>query len=273
MNRPLDLRPLSREKLKIYADLGSRSGRERRERFVLEGPRAIEDALERGHAFEALVVSDAGRALVAAWSEKGKVPLDLPLHRASEAELASIADTETPQGVIAVGRLPPRGLAALPDAPSRSVTLLADGVQDPGNLGTLLRTLVALGGTASICCKGTVDPFNPKALRGAAGYSLELSLAVGIEPGAAVGWCRERELPIVSLVAGAPDVFRADLPEGPIALAVGNETIGLSGEVTAAADHSVGLPMVGGVESLSAAVAGSIAMYVLVHGRTIGRRR
>ena len=262
MTSPPELRPLSRTRRKAFADLGSRSGRERRGLFALEGPHAIEDALERGHAFEALVVSEEGTERVREWAEAQIIEADLPVYLADGGELAAIADTETPQGVVAIGRLPDRGLDALPASPGRLV-LLADGLQDPGNLGTLLRTLAAVGGRAAICCKGTVDPFNPKALRASAGVSLGLSLATGIERGAALGWCRERGLPVVALETGAPDLFAAERPEPPLALAVGHETAGLSEALAAAAARRVGLPVEAAVDSLSAAVAGSVAMYVL----------
>lgn len=258
----LDLRPLSRAKLKAYADLATRAGRDRRGLFLLEGPRAIEDALARGVRFRALVTAGEGGSIASRWAESGLLPPEVPVHGVEERELAALADTATPQGVVAIGALPRLGLDALPPPRARA-WLLVDGVRDPGNLGTLLRTLAAVGGEAAILTTGTVDAFNPKALRAAAGATFAVALAAGVEPGRAVGWCRERGLPVVALSAGGADLMRAVVPPGPVALAVGNETTGLGPEVLEAATLVAGLPMASGIESLSAAVAGSVAMYLL----------
>jgi TrmH family RNA methyltransferase len=277
--------PLSKARRSAIADLATRAGRERQGMFLLEGPRAIGDALERGAKLRWLVVDAEGEREVARWLAAGLVPEATALYRAAEADLERLADTTTPQGVIAVGELPAEGLAALGDvdvggprpAGAGSLLLLVDGVQDPGNLGTLLRTLAAVGGGGAICCKGTVDPFNPKALRGSAGAALSLSLARGVERREAADWCGERGVAIVALAAGGSDLFAGrgpagPLPDGPLALAVGGEAAGLSPEILEAAAVVAGIPMEPGVESLSAAVAGSIALYALAHDLVHGGR-
>ena len=273
MTPPHAFVPLSKARRSAIADLATRAGRERQGFFLLEGPRAIEDALSRRAKLSWLVADAAGEEAVGRWIAAGLVPESVALYRAGTAELASLADTTTPQGVLAVGELPRGDLEALPE-PSEvragAPVLLIDGVQDPGNLGTLLRTLVAVGGKAAICCKGTVDPFNPKALRGSAGAVLGLAVARGVEREAAAGWCAERGVAIVALTAGGGDLFagrapRGPLPAGPLALAVGGEAAGLSPEIRDAASVTIGIPMEPGVESLSAAVAGSVALYALAH--------
>jgi TrmH family RNA methyltransferase len=268
--------PLSKARRSTIADLTTRAGRERHGLYLLEGPRAIEDALARGAKLTWLVADGAGEREVERWLAAGLVPEGSALFRAAEGELARLADTTTPQGVLAVGELPAEGLEALPEV-GGEVVLLVDGVQDPGNLGTLLRTLAAVGGAAAICCKGTVDPFNPKALRGSAGTTLWLAVARGVERRAAADWCAERGMAIVALAAGGVDLFggrspAGPLPAGPLALAVGGEAAGLSPEILAAAAVVAGIPMDPGVESLSAAVAGSIALYALAHDLVHGGR-
>ncbi len=264
VSRPVEIRPLSLSRRSVFSDLATRAGRERQGRFLLEGPRSIADALDRGARFEALVVDDGGAGVLHQWREEGRLPGDAALYRVEQPELAALADTTTPQGMLAIARLPERTLAALP-APSARVALLADGVQDPGNLGTLLRTLAAAGGEIALCCRGTVDPWNPKALRAAAGATFGLSVASGVEPADALAWCAAHGVTVVALEAGAPALFDSPLPAGPVALAVGNEAGGLSDPIAAGAARRASLPMAPGVESLSAAVAGSIAMYVLAH--------
>lgn len=235
--------------------------------YLLEGPKSIEDALARGAAIRWLVASEEGWPAVEGWRAAGLLRPDVEIHRVPAEELAAMADTVTPQGILAAGAIPPRGLDALPEDVGR-LALLVDGVQDPGNLGTLLRTLAAAGGRVAICVKGTVDPFNPKALRGAAGATFALSIAFGVERGEAIEWCAGRGIPIVALEARGPSLFDADPPDPPVALAVGGEAAGLGVGLLDRAARVVGLPMEAGVESLSAAVAGSIAMYALTLDRT-----
>ena len=260
--RPFE--PLSKARRSLIADLATRAGRERHGRFLLEGPRAIADALARGAKLSCLVADPSGEEELGRWLAAGLVPASTALYRAGTADVERLADTSTPQGILAVGDLPPAGLDALPERPG-SLILLVDGLQDPGNLGTLLRTLAAVGGKAAICCKGTVDPFNPKALRGSAGAALSLAIARGIEREAAAGWCAKRGVAIIALAAGGSDLFAGPLPAGPLALAIGNEAEGLSPEIERAAALVVGIPMEASVESLSAAVAGSVALYALAH--------
>ena len=250
--------------------------------FLLEGPRAIEDALSRGAKLSWLVADAAGEEAIGRWLAADLVPESVALYRADTSEIARLADTTTPQGILAVGELPSGDLESLPE-PGRGKAggseaagaggapiLLVDGVQNPGNVGTLLRTLAAVGGRAAICCKGTVDPFNPKALRGSAGAALALAVARNVEREAAAAWCAERGVAIVALAAGGNDLFAGRQPPGPhppgpVARAVGGGVAGVSAEIRRAAAVTVGIPMEPGVESLSAAVAGSVALYALAH--------
>ncbi len=257
MSSDLDIRRLSRAKRKMFVDLGTRAGRNRHKLFLFEGWLAIEDAVSRG----VLIVRDDALPRFEAWTASERLG-SVIVYSASAAEFASLAQTKTPQGVIAVGNLPALDLATLPTG-SPGLTLLADEIRDPGNLGTLLRTLAAVGGQTALLPTGTVDPFNPKALRGSAGCAFALDIATGMTRSAATEWCTARELPIVVLEAGAPDLFQAVLPSMPVALAVGNETVGVSSEVKDHAALVVGLPMSDQVESLSAAVAGSVALYIV----------
>ena len=259
------LPPLPRARLKLLARLGTRSGRERERLYVLEGRRAIEDALDRGEQLRFVVAAPDSEAILRDWAARGRLPEGAEPFVAAVSELERVADTRTPQGLLAVGDVPDLSLAAIPEDPGR-ILLLVDGVQNPGNLGTLLRTLAAVGGRSAILCRGTVDPYNPKALRGAAGLTPTLSVAAHVPAGEAVAWCAARSRPIVLLEAGAPDLFGARLPEGPLALAVGSEATGTTSRVAGAASLRVGLPMSGAVESLSVAIAGSIALYALALG-------
>lgn len=256
------IRPLSGAERKVVADLASRQGRRRQGRFLLEGPRAIEEAAAAGADLERIVVAPAMEGRVAGWIEAGRLPSGVEVSRVTDAELAGLADSVTPQGVLAVGSLPPSGLDSLPSGTGGPV-LVVDRVQDPGNLGTLFRTAVAVGGRVALCLKGTVDPWNPKALRGSAGSTFRLAIAAGVDAGAGLAWCAAQGLPLMALVPRASDLFASPGPAGAVALAVGNESGGLSDEIVEQADVRVSIPMAPGIDSLSVGVAGSIALYVV----------
>ena len=259
------LPPLPRARRKLLARLATRTGRERERLYVLEGRRAIEDALDRGERLRFVAAAPNAEAILREWIAGGRLPEGVEPFGISGAEIERASDTRTPQGLLAVGEVPDLSLAALAEDPGR-VLLVVDGVQNPGNLGTLLRTLAAVGGRSAILCRGTVDAYNPKALRGAAGLTPTLSIAAHVPAGEAVEWCAAASRPIVLLEAGAPDLFGARLPEGPLALAVGSEAAGATPDLSGAASLRVGLPMAEPVESLSVAVAGSIALYALALG-------
>lgn len=267
MSEAYPIQPLSREKRKVFSDLATVRGRRRRGLYVMEGRRAIADALSRGHRFPFIVVNDEGRE----WLESEATPLSgARVYQVPATEFRVLAQTSAPQGVLAIGRLPDLHLAALPADPP-GLTLLVDGVRDPGNLGTLLRTLRGAGGTTALLPAGTVDPFNAKALRGSAGTVLDLAMAAGMTCREALDWCAERDLSTIALEAGGADLFDADLPPMPVALVVGNEATGISDEVRERATMIAGLPMDGRTESLSVAVAGSIGLYAVALG--LMRRR
>ncbi|MGH7570223.1 MAG: TrmH family RNA methyltransferase [Gemmatimonadota bacterium] len=255
----------SRARLRLLARLGTRAGREAESLYLLEGRRAIEDALDRGDRLRFLVAAPDAEPMVKSWALAGRLSPKTEAFAARAAELERVADTRTPQGLIAVGELPDLSLTALRSDAGR-VLLLVDGVQDPGNLGTLLRTLLAVGGRTAILCHGTVDPYNPKALRGAAGLTPALAVAAHVPAAEAIEWCAERQIPIVLLEAGSTDLFRAPLPAGSLALAVGSEGGGASPALVGHAALKVGLPMRGEVDSLSVAVAGSVALYAVAMG-------
>jgi TrmH family RNA methyltransferase len=182
----------------------------------------------------------------------------------TETDFASAADTESPQGVLAVAAVPERSLAALA-LPATARLVVLDGIQDPGNAGTILRTAAALGADAVLALPGTVDLWNAKVVRSAMG-------ALFVRPAVSCGWDeldRFRDAHDVALwgadAGGDPVdavVAQRALP-ARLALAVGNEGNGLSVELRARADRFVSLPIAADVESLNVAVAAGILLYTL----------
>lgn len=253
---------LSRSREKLVARLRSSRMREREGMVLVEGLRTCREALRSPAEVRFAVCtpgleeSTEGATLAAELKEAG-----VTVHRVDEEHLAGLSDTETPQGCLLVCAEPrPSGV----DAPAEDTRLLVlDGVQDPGNVGTLIRAAWAFAVSGVVALDGTADPWGAKAVRASAGGCFHVPvLRTGWE-----GW-RERPSGLRLLVADAAgdDVAGADASP-PWALVVGNEARGARAEVREAAAALVALPMAGGAESLNAAMAGAILLYDLGRSR------
>lgn len=242
-----------------------RKERRRERMFVLEGVRLIADALASGAALELalyapeqLEATQAGRELMARLRE---LPQAL---EASPQVVRAASDTVHPQGVVALARWPS-------PAPGRpGLLLVLDAVQDPGNLGTLLRSAEAVGVAEVLCAPGTADVYAPKVVRAAMGAHFRLALEQDI------GWeAIDERLATVDHVyaaeAGATMPYYAADWRQPSALIIGSEASGLSEDARARATKRIGIPMRGGAESLNAAVAGSVILFEALRQRSLGR--
>ncbi|HEV2085565.1 MAG TPA: RNA methyltransferase [Gemmatimonadales bacterium] len=246
----------------LIRDLHRRRGRERRGLALAEGVRLVEEALAsavtlRGTAASpALESTTRGKALKATLLTHGVQVEDL-----TDAELEGLADTEHAQGIIAVIEPKRWTLSDIRMNPGAAILVL-DGVQDPGNVGTMLRTALGLGAAGLIALKGTADLTNPKVIRGAMGASFRLP-AVTAAPDEFVAWVRLQRGQIwVADAAGETGdrlARRGDRPA--VALVVGNEGAGVGTSVDAAADRRIAVPLARGVESLNVAVAAGILLY------------
>jgi len=247
--------------LTLARDLGRRKARERSGLFVAEGIRTVEELLDSPLVVQGALVSEAvdatprGAALLAALAARG-----IATTRVSEDEFASAADTETPQGILAIADRPSATLDDL-YLPDTARLLVLDGIQDPGNAGTLLRTAAALGVTATCILPGTVDPWNAKVVRSAVGIQFRHPTISCTMEGLAPFLARHG----VTLWGTAADGRPVDQVSAPtrLALVMGNEGAGLSAAVRDACAGMVALPMAPGVESLNVAVAAGIALFAL----------
>ena len=171
-----------------------------------------------------------------------------------------VSQTETPRGIAALVELPERSLDAVVGRPAVQV-VVACGLQDPGNLGTLVRSAQALGASALLTLRGTVSPFNPKAMRASAGAVLELPLFTGLEPESL--FQRLRLLGLRLLAAdrhGSVALPQADL-RGAWAVLIGQEAAGLDEDLTRQAEARVAISIRRDSDSLNAATAASIFLY------------
>lgn len=229
--------------------------------FVAEGVRSVEELLRsdltvRG-ALVAPQLADAprGQALRRQLSES-----KIEVTEVSEKDFRSAAETDSPQGVLAIGEVPRLSLDTL-DVPTVCRILLLDGVQDPGNAGTILRTAAALGATATIALPGTVDLWNPKVIRSSMGAQFHHpSLHAGVDD--TLGFLARHSVELWATDAGGTPLDRKTAP-ARLAIVLGNEGAGISSSLSARAQRTVSLPISGNVESLNVAVAAGILLYEL----------
>ena len=243
--------------------LQERKGRVSHGAFLAEGDRMAAEALQSGFPVEALLLrTDRYRRMTEAPAEDGMLspgalPADLPVYVLSDQAFAAVSDTRTPQGVAAVVRMRPRPLEG-----SRYVAL--DGVQDPGNVGTILRTADAAGLDGVILGPDCADVFSPKVLRATMGSIFRVGIRLTEDLAAELSGLRDRGWQVISSqLDGSPFYDRPDMGE-KWALVIGNEGNGVSPAVRDTATHRLRLPMRGGAESLNAAVAAGIMMYDLM---------
>jgi TrmH family RNA methyltransferase len=279
----------------------------------LEGPRLVEEGFRSGVAIEAVLVCEEGErhlARLKAWMTP-----EVRLLRCSDRLFASVAATETPQGIAALARVREREFsellgrdagekqdaalpkesgqvegrvgesgkdAALKGSATSGITsgatsgttggvplvIVLAAMQDPGNVGALLRSAAAFGATGAVACHGTAHPFSPKVLRASAGLALRLPVLAGVPAQSALARLREAGLRIY-----AASLRGTTLPAdsdfcGPCALVIGNEAAGLTPELERAADARLRIPLAEGVDSLNAAVAGAVLLYEAARQRS-----
>lgn len=244
LNRAKRLRALRRVK-----------GRREHGMLLVEGPAVARDALDAGAMVREALYTDAAAAdpaLARLLTDLGAAGAEL--EEVDEPVLAEFADTVTPQGLLLVVDIPLRSLADV-GVPRLAVL---DAVQDPGNVGTLIRAADALGAGGVALLPGTADPWSPKAVRAAAGASFRIPV-VATTVAELAGWCRERGVPLLAAAAGGAAAPRSAAARDA-ALVFGNEAAGVSDEVRAAADGVVGIPQRGRADSLNVAMAGAILM-------------
>ena len=266
-----DNRWLKEFRLALRGGLPTESG------FVgVEGVRLVEEALRSGCAIEAVLFSESGERhheRLAPLIDRPEIAI--PILRTTDRLFEGVADTEHPQGVAALVK--PRAasfddLLRVSEGVCSPLLVVLAGVQDPGNVGTILRTASAFGATGAVTAasgqSGTASPFSPKALRASAGAALHLPVLAGMSLPILLAQLRIANVrTLASCVHESADgekpllaPWEVDWCE-PVALLVGNEGAGLPEEVERSADARIRIPMSSGVESLNAAAAAAVLFY------------
>ena len=259
--KPFPLPAINLKLLTLARDLKRRKAREKQDLFVAEGVRAVEELLRSKITLRGAVIAsqlfDAPRGAAVVEALRARQVI---VEEVTPQEFASAAETESPQGVAVIAEIPPRSFSTI-DRAGPGVMLVLDAVQDPGNVGTILRTAAALGANATVALPGTVDLWNAKVVRSGMGAHFH-------HPAFSSTWAEldtflgETKTTLLAADATGDSIAELQRP-ARVALVVGNEGAGLSAEARARADHIVALPIHSSVESLNVAVATGILLYVL----------
>ena len=249
--------------IKETKKLKEKKHRVEREEFIVEGFRFVNEAIKSNFEVPFVFVSEAAIEKWEKYNFEQKIKEDTRVFLIKEAALKGICSTETPQGIAAVVKNKQRSVDK-----KQGFYLLVDKVQDPGNLGTLIRTAHAAGALGVILTKGTVDVYNEKTLRATMGSIFYIPIIedkeLNITKGLIIGGFKL----VVSSLDTENNFYDVDLKDKVI-IAVGSEANGVSEEITALCHSKVKVPMPGGAESLNVAIAGSIMIYETVRQRDV----
>lgn len=223
---------------------------------AIEGDHLIEEAQRSGLGFDAVFLRE-DRILKREWHFLGHVHVKVFAVATDAFDHACV--TESPQGIAALVKAPEWTLESLLTAEQPRLVILA-GLQDPGNVGTIIRSAEAFGASGVLLTAGSVSPWNQKALRASAGSSFRLPV-VSLADVSRLRRLAEKQIPTYACVADSgTSIFEADL-RGPIAFVIGNEGAGITDEILSFCQKSLHVPCPGDVESLNAAIAASILLY------------
>lgn len=239
---------LKNPKVAAWKALKDRKGRRESGCFLVEGRKMVEEALKSAFDVEAVLVQEG-----VSFPDGLTMPVyELPAH-----VLAAVCDTKTPQGIAAVVRMKEQS------ALGKHIVVL-DGVQDPGNVGTIIRTADAAGLDGVLLSNQCADVFSPKVLRATMGSIFRMNLRTTDDLPGELTKLREKGYSILSSQLDGTPFYEREKVAEQFALVIGNEGNGVSEQVQQTATHRVRLPMRGGAESLNAAIAAAIMMYELM---------
>jgi TrmH family RNA methyltransferase len=247
--------------LTLARDLRRRKAREKNALFVAEGIRSVEELLRSGLVVRGALVAPQLTEVPRGQKLRGLLDsAGVELLEVSEKDFLSAAETESPQGVLAIGAVPERSLDTL-ETGEVCRLLLLDAIQDPGNAGTIIRTAAALSATATIALPGTVDLWNSKVIRSSMGAVFQHpALHAGLEE--TFGFLERRKIELWVADAGG-EALTAVAPPPRLAIALGNEGSGVTTAVRSKSTKSVALRIAPNVESLNVAVAAGIILHEL----------
>ena len=283
---------VNNQRVKEVANLKQKKYRTESGTFFVEGLRAVQEAVQYADVTELFYTeAEAGR-LDEVLKAAGNVPADtkeksenkknannnnagtakkrneaangIRMYQVDEKVMAKLSDTKAPQGVLAVIRTPEQNLRQLrPGTASdnNAPVIILDRVQDPGNLGTIIRTADAVGALGLILLEGCVDAYSPKVVRASMGSLFHLPVVQDVTAEEALTWCyRNGYEPAATALKNAQNVYKADISK-KMAFLFGNEANGVAEELQAAVETRLFIPMAGLAESMNVAMAAGIILF------------
>lgn len=243
--------------VKLTKSLCTKQGRDKEGLFIIEGYRNVKDAAHKGARIEFILVSD-------------RCSYDLSVFKGQKMYTLApkifdyVSDTVTPQGIMAICRMEELSFSDI-ELSEKSLIVVCENLQDPGNAGTIIRSADAAGAKAVIMTKGCVDIYNPKVTRSLMSSLFSVKVIRNKNVDSVFGFLKNNKIKSVAgaLCEGSRPLFDADMT-GSCAVFIGNEGNGLSDEVIKRCDLKVTIPMIGGAESLNASTAGAVMMYEFV---------
>lgn len=237
---------------KLAKILKSQKGRVEKGLFMIEGFRIVKDALAKGINAECIIVKDGTELDFKA---------DCPVYFLAPKLFSEISETVTPQGVIAICPVKKCGLDDVLSLDKKCV-IMCEALQDPGNIGTVIRTAHAADCGGVILTKGCCDLYNPKIVRATMSGMFSVPVAFGEESEKVIEYFRANGYKIVAgaLTEDAVDFYSANL-SGKVLIIIGNEGNGVADKTLSLCDSVLKIPMRADAESLNAAVAGSVMIY------------
>ena len=283
---------VNNQRVKEVANLKQKKYRTESGTFFAEGLRAVEEAVQYADVTELFyteaeagkldVVLEAAESVTADIKEKSgnknnanhnnagtakkrnEAANGIRMYQVDEKVMAKLSDTKAPQGVLAVIRTPEQNLRQLrPGTASdnNAPVIILDRVQDPGNLGTIIRTADAVGALGLILLEGCVDAYSPKVVRASMGSLFHLPVVQDVTAEEALTWCyRNGYEPAATALKNAQNVYKADISK-KMAFLFGNEANGVAEELQAAAETRLFIPMTGLAESMNVAMAAGIILF------------
>ncbi len=254
------MREISSKDNKIFRhalSLKTKKYRDRYGEYLIEGPNLLKEALKEGIETEAIFVRPeltSEEAEILGSSEE----LERKTFTLSEKLFDELKDTETSQGIISVVKKPER---KVPENDAGGNYVVLDRLQDPGNIGTILRTADAAGYELAVFMKGTADPFGPKVIRSATGSLFRMPVIFVEGPEELIELVHSRGKRLIATAMDADKVYYECDLLGDAAIVIGNEGNGIDPDLLSRADEKISIPMEGNTESLNAAVAAGILMY------------
>lgn len=262
-----DIASLQNSIVKEAAELNLKKYRSKRREFLVEGVRAVQEAINSGWELTSVFFDDAVSG------EKVTMMLQhnaVPCYHVSRTIIERLTDTKNPQGIVAIVKEQNNNLADV--AGKNGLLLVLDEVRDPGNVGTIIRTADAAGAVGVVLLSACVDLYSPKVVRSTMGSIFHLPIITDVDKNSFCSWCSKEKWSLwVSSLSGGTNIYEVKWEE-KVALVMGNEANGASEDMLEAAKQKVFIPMQGKAESLNVSIAAGVFMFEALHKQELATK-